>query len=136
MKFKLLTPTAKVPTKGTAGSAGYDLYVDDVQPNTHSDMVKYGVSVEIPEGHVGLIVERSSLHHKGIQILNTIGVIDSDYRGELMTPVMIPDYAKVVNGDRITQLVVVPCVTTPVEIVDELTDTIRGDSGFGSTGAN
>ena len=136
MKFKLLTPTAKAPTKGTDGSAGYDLYVDDVEWHRHSQMVKYGVSVEIPKGYVGLIIERSSLHHRDIKIMNTLGVIDSDYRGELMTPVMIPNHTMVVNGERLTQLVVVPCLNTPVEIVEELSNTERGEGGFGSTGSN
>lgn len=137
MKFKLLTPTAKAPSKGTDGSAGYDLYVDEVEHWQHSEMVKYGVSVEIPKGYVGLIIERSSLHHTGIKISNTIGVIDSDYRGELMTPISRPSFNMGVDqGDRITQLVVLPCLTTPVEIVDDLPTTTRGDKGFGSTGSN
>lgn len=134
MKFQKVSNLVKSPTKGTDGSAGYDLYVDWVEHlDNGTHLVHYGVSVEVPPNHVGLLVERSSLHKYGTSIVNKIGIIDSDYRGELMSPIigLIPR-----EGERVAQLVVVPCLVEDVEIVEELTNTERGEGSFGSTGVN
>jgi deoxyuridine 5'-triphosphate nucleotidohydrolase len=140
MKIKLLTSTAKAPTRGTPGSAGYDIYADDdmcecVEPG-HITVVSTGIAVQIPKGFVGLIQPRSGLaFNYGIDTL--AGVIDSDYTGEIK--VMLTTYDDtsslyIYKGDRIAQLVIVPCYTYPLEVVDQFESTERGDNGFGHTG--
>ena len=97
-----------------------------------------GVIAEIPEGYVGLLIPRSSLGAKGLRLVNTIGVIDSDYRGEIMAIVEnTSDVPFTIDrGERFVQLVVVPCPYMKVEEVElgNLSETERGDGGFGSTG--
>lgn len=101
-------------------------------------LVKTGVSVEIPVGHVGLIFPRSSLSKFNVIMTNSVGVIDSDYRGEIMASLMYvgTEYAghNFNRGDRIVQLVVMPIVLPTFHVVDELSNTDRGTGGFGSTG--
>lgn len=122
--------------RATDGSAGYDLYVDNVDMSTPPLDRVYGtgVHVQIPEGWVGLVYPRSSSGLKGMKLKNTVGVIDSDYRGEIMLAIdgWYPDL-----GEKIAQLVITPCLTLDSErmaSLDDLTDTARGDGGFGSTG--
>jgi dUTP pyrophosphatase len=96
-------------------------------------MAKFGVAVEIPAGYCGLLVERSSNHKRDLSQVNKIGIIDSDYRGELMAPI----YCNQVDteaGERIAQLVIVPILSLDPEWSDELSDSERGEKGFGSTG--
>lgn len=141
LKFQKLNPNAMIPTRGTDGAAGYDLYLAEQlfdQGNT-TDMAHFGVAVEIPEGYCGLLLPRSSLHKKGIRQLNGVGIIDSDYRGELMAPMdayhTSHTFTHLDAGERIAQLVIVPCfMGTPAE-VECLSNTERGDGGFGSTGS-
>lgn len=124
-----------VPEAATDGSAGLDLYVNSI----NGDSIGTGVHVEIPHGHVGLLMPRSSWGVKGFKLANTVGVIDSDYRGEIMLirdPHPTKGWLSIREGDKIAQLVVVPCVTTSYRC-DELSDlsqTKRGSGGFGSTG--
>lgn len=123
----------------TDGAAGLDLHYQHCESVYGEYIMGYtGLHVAIPQGHVGLLIPRSSLHTKGWQLANTIGVIDSDYRGEILIKLVptkqdywpdLPQY-----GDRIAQLVIVPCPTVEVEEVTELPTTDRGDGGFGSTG--
>jgi dUTP pyrophosphatase len=139
MKIKLLTSTAKAPTRGTPGSAGYDIYADDlcesVEPGCIT-VVLTGIAVQIPKGFVGLIQPRSGLaFNYGIDTL--AGVIDSDYTGEIKVMLTTHDDTSslyIYKGDRIAQLVIVPCYTYPLEVVDQFESTERGDNGFGHTG--
>lgn len=141
VKIKILHPSAKLPTYGSEFSAGADLYsvLDNdlvLQPG-QTAFVGTGLSAEIPDGYVGLIYARSGLAcKKGIAPANKVGVIDSDYRGEIMVALYNHSSTPqtIEAGDRIAQLVITPylkCVFTPA---DELDDTTRGKGGFGSTG--
>lgn len=138
LKFKALGPDATLPTRGTPGSAGYDLYVTNDVLVPCNDCIKAHtqIAVELPEGTVGLIFPRSGLATKmGVRLANCVAVIDSDYRGELMIPLYSDSGAVSINkGERVAQLVIVPCFTPEPEFVDELSDTIRNNGGFGSTG--
>ena len=143
VRFKKLSENAVVPSYGTAYSAGADLYSamqEDViiAPET-TKFIKTGIAIEIPEGLVGLIYARSGMAcKKGLAPANKVGVIDSDYRGEIMVALYnhSDSAVTVAKGDRIAQLVLTPYIKTDFEEADELDDTVRGDGGFGSTGTN
>ncbi len=140
-KVKKLDPRAIIPTYATRNSAGADLYnmkdsPVEIAPHT-TVMIKTGLAVEIPEGYVGLVFARSGIASKrGLAPANKVGVIDSDYRGEWMVALHnhsdMP--AAVDGGERIAQVVVVPYVGGSFTVVDELSETERGEGGFGSTG--
>lgn len=138
---KKLREGAMLPKRETIGSAGYDLCClceesITVSPNERK-LIPTGIAVEIPVGTVGLVYSRSGLSLKhGIHMANDVGVIDSDYRGELKVPVHNrSDVTYTVNnGDRIAQLVITPILTPEIEETDELSETVRGEGGFGSTG--
>ena len=146
MRIKKLHPDAVLPTQGSAAAAGYDLYSVDtfcIEPG-ETRLVHTGLAIEIPEGFWGGIYARSGLAtKKGLRPANCVGVIDSDYRGEIMVA-LHNDSSSIQHidaGDRIAQLVFhQQCVVAPDEsgeiwqIVAELSDTNRGDGGFGSTG--
>lgn len=136
MKFKKLNPNAVLPTQANHGDAGYDLCaVADGVYITPVALIPTGVAVEIPDNHVGLILDRSSMATKR-NITHVAGVIDSSYRGQVhvaLTDLTGVDIV-VTAGDKIAQMVIVPCVMEPSEWVDELSDTQRGHAGFGSTG--
>ena len=123
--------------RATEGSAGFDLHSTDEFPIKPASVVSVGtgVRVAIPEGHVGLLFVRSSLGARGITLANSVGVIDSDYRGEIRVLLanISNSWKKVQEGERIAQLVVVPFVAD-AQRVETLDDTVRGDGGFGSTG--
>ena len=131
-----LAPGATAPTRGTPGSAGLDLCaLEGVALRDSPTMVRTGVSVEIPEGWVGLVAVRSSVGRRGIVLSNSVAVIDADYRGEILLSLRATRYGEIVGiGERIAQLVIVPCFTGGVEVVDALSPTVRADGGFGSTG--
>ena len=141
VNIKKLNPKAVVPTYGSQYSAGADLYacIDSdviIQPHT-TILIKTGLSIEIPEGYAGLIYARSGLaSKKGLAPANKVGVVDSDYRGEVMVALHNhTDIAAVVeDGERVAQLVITPFLKAQFNLVDEHTDTVRGDGGFGSTG--
>ena len=142
VKIKKLTDRSIIPTFGTEFSAGADLYSagDDVtiSPNKTA-LIPTGLSVEIPVGFVGLIFARSGLATKsGLAPANKVGVIDSDYRGEVLVALHNhSDEARTVKyGDRVAQLVIVPYLTSEFVVSDDLTQTERGAGGFGSTGKN
>jgi dUTP pyrophosphatase len=123
------------PEVATDGSAGIDLFANTVQDVT----IGTGVHVEIPTGHVGLLIPRSSWGLKGFKLANTVGVIDSDYRGEIKLvrdPHPTKGFLRVDPGDKIAQLVVVPCLNKAlgVDKLEDLVPTKRGNGGFGSTG--
>ena len=141
VKFKKLHPDAKAPIRATDGAAGWDLSAYGsgklVYPEYMATPIKYhtGIAVEIPPGYVGLVFPRSSVYKTGMFLSNCVGVIDSDYRGEIcfIYNNFLPG-AKYGKGDRIGQLVIVPCPSVEMVEVEELSETERGSGGFGSTG--
>ena len=139
MKFMKLTTTAITPSRGTPNSAGLDLYADaDVLVSSGASvMLGTGIAVEIPQGHVGLVFIRSSVGKSSVALANSVGVIDSDYRGEIKLCLIYTagnggHYIR--KGQAIAQLVVMPYLHTELVEVDALSTTERGDGGFGSTG--
>ena len=141
LRIKKLDERAIVPTYGTEYSAGADLYCvsdADVTIAPHSTvMIHTGIALEIPEGYAGLIFARSGLASKrSLAPANKVGVIDADYRGECMVALHNHSDAPqtVAVGERVAQLVIVPFLKVEFECVDELSDTVRGEGGFGSTG--
>ena len=141
IKIKKLTDTAKTPTRGSEHAAGYDLYADvkeDVQIKPHETVkIGTGLAMEVPDGYFGAIFARSGLASKeGLRPANCVGVCDSDYRGEFIVAIH-NDSEKtrtITAGERIAQLVVMPYLPVTFDEVTELTDTNRGEGGFGSTG--
>ena len=141
VKIKKLDEKAITPTYGSEFSAGADLYAcldDDVEisPN-ETKFIKTGISVEIPEGFVLLVFARSGLSCKqGLAPANKVGVVDSDYRGEVV--VVLHNHStetrKISHGDRIAQMVIVPYFKANFKEVNSLSSTVRGEGGFGSTG--
>ncbi len=141
MNVKFLRPGAMMPTYGTEYSAGADLYACVDAPVTilpgETKSIPTGLAVEIPVGYAGLVYARSGMACKrDLAPANKVGVVDSDYRGELL--VMLHNHGQnpqTVNaGERIAQMVITPVMTPTFTLVDELTDTMRGTGGFGSTG--
>lgn len=141
VNLKKLNKNAIVPTRGSVSSAGYDLYacLESFVEIKLGETVKIptGLAIEVPEGYVGLIFARSGLSiNKNIAPANKVGVCDSDYRGEYIVALKNGgDSTYVVkNGDRVAQLVVVPFLDVEFKEVENLTETKRGENGFGSTG--
>ena len=141
INIQKLHPRATVPTYGTSGSAGADLYALLDEPlkieSGATEKIRTGIAVEIPEGLAGMLYARSSIACKqGLAPANKVGVIDSDYRGEIV--VFLHNHsneAQYINdGDRIAQLVLTPVWTPEFNLCEELSSTIRGCGGFGSTG--
>lgn len=138
-KFNLL---AKTPLRASNESAGYDLYaatsyIIEIQPHT-TVKIGTGIAMEIPEGYYGAIYARSGLAAKeGLRPANCVGVIDADYRGEIIVAIHNDvDTVRFINpGERIAQLVVTPFLPVTFNEVDKLNTTSRGDGGFGSTGS-
>lgn len=136
LKVKLLTPTAKAPKRATEGSAGYDMYIDNIKDTEISPdrlTVGTGIAVRIPDGYVGKVYVRSSAGKKGIRLSNGTGIIDSDYRGEIILMLEFRERLDLDYSKPIAQLVLTKVATPDVEIVDELPQTERGEGGFGST---
>ena len=141
VRLKKLDPRAILPRYGSAAAAGADLCALADAPITIAPaetlLVHTGIALEIPAGFVGLIYARSGLASKrGLAPANKVGVIDADYRGEIM--VALHNHSTtpqtIEPGERIAQLVIAPFLTAAFEEVEELTDTARGSGGFGSTG--
>lgn len=141
IRVKKLSPKAILPTYGSAGAAGADLYacLDEmvtIQPG-ETAWIPTGLALEVPKGCAGLIYARSSLGVKrGLAPANKVGVIDSDYRGEIR--VVLLNHGKepqtVSHGERVAQMLITPVLTPAYTEVEELDDTQRGSGGFGSTG--
>jgi dUTP pyrophosphatase len=142
VNFKKLDERAKMPTYGSPYAAGADLYaVTDgevtVAPN-ETKFIGTGIAVELPEGTVGLVYARSGMAcKKGLAPANKVGVIDCDYRGEIKVALHNhgTEPQTFACGERIAQMVVAPYIPVEYEEVDELSDTVRGAGGFGSTGS-
>lgn len=141
VKIKKLNDKAIIPTYGSRYSAGADLYacMDEtitIQPG-ETVLVKTGLAMAIPEGFAGLIYARSGLAtKKGLAPANKVGVVDADYRGEVMVPLYNHSRVavEVEYGERIAQMVITPFLTAEYLLTDELDETERGEGGFGSTG--
>lgn len=140
VKIKKLSDTAKLPSYGSEFAAGADLYSDEdefvIQPG-EMHLVHTGLSVEIPEGYGGFIYARSGLAtKKGLAPANKVGVIDADYRGEVRVSLFnhssVPQTVEA--GERVAQLVIAPFLKADFVEADELSETVRGEGGFGSTG--
>lgn len=141
VKIKKLRDNAIIPTYGTEFAAGADLYaaIDEavtIEPG-ETKLIPTGFAFEIPAGYAGFVYARSGLASKrGLAPANKVGVIDSDYRGEVMTA--LHNHSKVSQsiepGERIAQMVIAPYITANFILSDELDDTVRGAGGFGSTG--
>ena len=139
LNIKKLDERAIIPTYGTEYSAGADLYsIEAVTVDPHKTvLVHTGLALEIPEGYAGLIFARSGLACKrGLAPANKVGVIDADYRGEIMVALHNHTEAPVSidAGERVAQLAIMPFLKAEFELADELSDTVRGAGGFGSTG--
>lgn len=141
VKIKKLSPNAVIPTYAKSGDAGMDMVATKIISDT-LDSITYGtdIAVEIPDGFVGLVFPRSSIRKTNLQLSNSVGVIDSGYRGEIQATFkkiqgvsneVLENY-KV--GDRICQIMIIPHPLVEFEEVEELSNTERGEGGFGSTG--
>lgn len=135
-----LNPGTPVPAYAKPGDAAFDLHLNNkeavtIQPG-ETAAISFGISMEIPAGHFGLIAPRSSLARRGLMLANTVGIIDSGYRGEL-TGVFrnIGTAPEVLEpGSRLAQLIILPFVHVDFEVTDELSATERGTGAYGSTG--
>lgn len=138
---KKLSPSARLPVYGSPFSAGADLYAlteeDIVIAPGETKVVHTGIALEIPEGYGGFLYARSGLATKsGLAPANKVGVIDADYRGEIMVALHnhSSEARTVLSGDRIAQLVIAPFLKGDFFEASELSDSVRGAGGFGSTG--
>jgi len=131
-----LVENATIPTRSHADDAGLDLYAVEsfvIEPG-QGKMVATGVAMEIPQGHVGMIADRSSLAKKGLKTAG--GIVDSGYRGEVKVLIWNLSHQSysVSANDRIAQMLIIPIVTPQAKQVSDLSKTVRGVGGFGSTG--
>ena len=151
VKIKKLNPLAVIPSYAKVGDAGMDLVATEILKDT-PEQITYGmgIAIEIPDGFVGLVFPRSSIRKTGLQLSNSVGVIDSGYRGEIqatfnkifggdrfydetkITEITSNDFYKV--GDRIAQIMIIPHPPIEFKEVEELSNSERGEGGFGSTG--
>lgn len=141
LKIKRLTEDAIMPVRAHQNDAGIDLTCTSItqEINECGQLILVyhtGLAVEIPEGYVGLLFQRSSVYKKSISMTNAVGVIDASYRGEVMgkfrsTTDVVPAIFK--PGERFAQLIIVPYLDVKIEEVAELTETDRNEGGFGST---
>ncbi|MBQ9552542.1 MAG: dUTP diphosphatase [Clostridia bacterium] len=141
IQFKKIDPAAVIPQRATAGSAGLDLRACLTEPVTlkkgEHALIPTGLAVKVEDGFAAMLFARSGLAIKhGIGLLNGVGVVDSDYRGEIRVGVInqFEETYTIEPNERIAQMVVMPVSLAPVIEVDELDETDRGAGGFGSTG--
>ena len=141
IRVKILKEGAKLPTYGSLEAAGADLYACVDAPVTvapgETAFIPTGIALEVPKGCAGLIYARSGLACKrGLAPANKVGVVDSDYRGEIL--VALHNHGSqsqsVENGERVAQFIITPVLTPAYEVAEELSDTARNAGGFGSTG--
>jgi len=137
IKVKKLHPEAVIPVYAKQGDAGLDLTAISEEWNEDNTMVTYGtgLAIEIPEGYVGLLFPRSSVCKTTLNLSNSVGVIDSGYRGEIMFKFRYIEEGMVYDvKDRVGQLLILPYPSIELEEVEELSSTERGKGGYGSTG--
>jgi len=134
-----LTGTTPAPAYAKQGDAAFDLFLNieeslTLQPD-QTVKVGCGIAMEIPEGHFGMVVPRSSLSKRNLLLANTVGIIDSGYRGEIMAVIRnVGTTPEVLNPqDRLFQMAIIPFTQVTFHPVDELSETARGEGGFGST---
>jgi dUTP pyrophosphatase len=151
VRIKKINPLAEIPTYAKDGDAGMDVIATSIISDTPTQITYgLGIALEIPNGFVGLVFPRSSIRKTGLQLSNSVGVIDSGYRGELQATfnklfggeamydemkvkeIQPNDFYKV--GDRVAQIMIIPYPPIEFDEVNELSDTERGEGGFGSTG--
>ena len=134
VKIKRLNDKAILPTKAHATDAGYDLYATSCY--YEDGMLHYGIgiAVEIPEGYVGLVFPRSSIANTHLTLSNSVGVIDSGYRGEVMAKFRKGGTRGYHVGERIAQLIILPYPEVVFEEAEELSESDRGTGGYGSSG--
>ena len=139
VRVKKLHEDAVIPAYGKPGDAGLDLTATSIEKDSYGNVVYgTGLAIEIPEGYVGLIFPRSSNSKTDLYLTNHVGVVDSGYRGEIMfkfraNPSLINAVIYQV-GDRVGQLIIIPYPQIELTEASELSDSERGDGGFGSTG--
>ena len=140
LKVKRLTKSAILPTKNKTGDVGYDIYADEDinRSSDKSETIKTGIAIELPEGYGALLVGRSGRTSQSPLRVN-LGVIDNGYRGELlvMNDILANGSRKIETfkkGDKIAQLIIIPIIELEVTEVETLSDSNRGDRGFGSSG--
>lgn len=136
IKIKKLNDLAKIPTKAHATDAGFDLYATSKSIDDYDNIVYgCGLAFEIPEGFVGLVFPRSSIANAGLILTNSVGVIDSGYRGEVMAKFKHVEcgYPYAI-GERFAQMIVMPIPSVEFEFAEELSASDRGLGGYGSTG--
>ena len=142
IRIKKLNEHAVIPKYATPGDAGMDLTAVSKRIDEHDNVVYgTGLAFEIPEGHVGLLFPRSSNSKKDLLLSNSVGILDSGYRGEVIFKfkpsdcnIEIDELDTYQVGDRIGQIIILPYPQIEFELIDELSDTQRGSGGFGSTG--
>ena len=136
IKIKRTQQGAVLPTKAHASDAGYDLYAASKKYDDVGNVVYgTGVAVEIPRGYVGLVFPRSSIARTSLTLSNSVGVIDSGYRGEIMAKFRISKIGtEYQRGERIAQLIIMPYPEIEFVEVEELSDSDRGTGGYGSSG--
>ena len=138
IRFKKLSPSAVVPTKAHASDAGFDMTCTRYEV-TNGEQFTYhtDIAVEIPDGYVGLLFPRSSIYKQDLFLTNSVGVVDSGYRGEVMfkfKPICSDVKQHYQVGDRIGQLIIIPYPNVEFVEADELSDSERGTGGYGSSG--
>lgn len=152
VNFKKLNPLASIPSRSKEGDAGYDMTAVDIELNNNILTVHTGIAIEIPRGYAGFLFPRSSICKTDLSLTNSVGVIDSNYRGEIMCKFRINDNVfeqnndnlYIINsrnkprlysvGDRCCQLIILPVPDITFEEQSELSSSERGSGGFGSTG--
>jgi dUTP pyrophosphatase len=141
VRIKKLHPDAVIPKYAKNSDAGLDLVATSIISDTSTQITfGLGVALEIPEGFVGLVFPRSSIRNTDLTLSNSVGVIDSGYRGELQATFNKKGVSKIdggyiyMVGDRVAQIIIVPYPPIEFEEADELNNTERGEGGFGSTG--
>ena len=138
VRIKKINKNAVIPSYAKSGDAGMDLIATSIISDTQFQITYgLGIALEIPEGFVGLVFPRSSIRKTDLSLTNCVGVIDSGYRGELQATFRKHKgvaSAKYEVGDRVAQIMIIPHPEIEFEEADELSDTERGEGGFGSTG--
>ena len=135
VKIKKLKNDAVIPTYANSEDAGMDLVITDIKGENKYDITYgFGISMEIPEGFMGLVFPRSSIRKTDLILSNSVGIIDSGYRGEIQATFKKTGLNKYEIGDRGVQIIIIPHPSIEFVEVDELTNTERGEGGFGSTG--
>jgi dUTP pyrophosphatase len=136
IKFKKLNERAEIPFYAKDGDAGMDLIATTLVRTGKFSEYGTDLAVEIPRGYVGLLFPRSSISNTDHFLRNSVGVIDSGYRGEIKLRMSIPALGEkeYIMGDKVGQLIIMKLPWVEIEEVEELSDTDRGEGGFGSTG--